>query len=94
MLLAFIVDVVVWHKAKSVSFNEDEEGQEEATLMNPPSLSQSPSTPPVVIEPTPTTSTAVEISPFCLQPWLVFILFEQQVSRMQYGWYSRKNEDN
>ncbi|XP_064086298.1 solute carrier organic anion transporter family member 74D-like isoform X1 [Macrobrachium nipponense] len=63
MLLAFIVDVVVWHKAKSVSFNEDEEGQEEATLMNPPSLSQSPSTPPVVIEPTPTTSTAVEISP-------------------------------
>ncbi|XP_068243486.1 LOW QUALITY PROTEIN: solute carrier organic anion transporter family member 74D-like [Palaemon carinicauda] len=63
MLLAFIVDVVVWHKAKSVSFNEDDEGQEEATLMNPPSLSQSPSTPPVIIEQTPTTSTAVEISP-------------------------------
>lgn len=64
MLLAFIVDVVVWHKAKSVSFSDDEDEPEEATPMNPKSLSLSPST-PLAAEQTPTTSTAQEISTVC-----------------------------
>ncbi|KAK7082861.1 hypothetical protein SK128_013782, partial [Halocaridina rubra] len=64
MLIAFIVDLVVWHKAKSVSFTEDDEEPEEATPMNPKSLSPSPSS-PIAAEQTPTTSTAQEISPVC-----------------------------
>lgn len=61
MMLAFMVDVVVWQMAKAVSFS-DEDSLEEATPMNPKSVTPSPST-PVVTEQTPTTSMTQVVTP-------------------------------
>lgn len=61
MLLAFFVDLIVWQMAKSVSFN-DEDSLEEATPMNPKSITPPPST-PVVTEQTPTPSTTQVVTP-------------------------------
>ncbi|XP_069156183.1 solute carrier organic anion transporter family member 74D-like [Procambarus clarkii] len=60
MILAFMVDLVVWYMAKAVSFTEDEENPEEETPMNPKSLSPSTS---VTVDQTPTTSTPQESIP-------------------------------
>nr|XP_053649345.1 solute carrier organic anion transporter family member 74D-like [Cherax quadricarinatus] len=62
MMLAFVVDVVVWYLAKSVSFNDEDENLEEETPMNPKSVSPSSST-PIAVDQTPTTSTPQESIP-------------------------------
>lgn len=62
MMLAFIVDAVVWYRAKSVSFTDMDDTFEEATSMSHKSVSRSPSTAMITIQ-SPTTSTAQDVSP-------------------------------